>query len=168
MPPASDRSGPDQSQSPEPARLPEGIRHPSLIRLYEHWEAKRGARAMPSRTDFDPVDLSYILGHLLLMDVIGPPPWRFRYRLIGSELTQRSGRDLTGRMVDELPESEYRTSVIAWHTAVVEQRTPRRSLTRRVIDRRWQHYEILTMPLSSDGEAVDMTVTGVYYIDEQP
>jgi hypothetical protein len=149
-----------------PASLPSQIRHPRLIRLYEHWDAKRNGRPMPSRADMDPLDLPFVLGHLLLMDVTGPP-LRFRYRLIGSALTQRAGRDLTGRFVNELPEGDYRKSVIEWHTSVVEDRAPRRRLTRRVIDARWQHYEILTMPLSSDGESVDMTLTGLYYIDEQ-
>jgi hypothetical protein len=143
------------------------IRHPRLIRLYEHWDAKCKDRLMPSRADMDPLDLPIALGHLLLMDVIGPPPWRFRYRLIGSALTQRAGRDFTGRFVAEIPERDYRDSIIEWHTGVVEQRAPRCELTRRVIDRRWLHYEILTLPLSSDGEAVDMTLTGLYYIDER-
>jgi hypothetical protein len=151
----------------EPASIRTQIRHPRLIRLYEHWDARRQGRRMPARADLDPVDLPFALGHLLLMDVIGPPPWRFRYRLIGSALTQRAGRDLTGRMVEEIPEPEYRASVVAWHGAVVEARAPQRNLTRRVIDARWQHYELLTLPLSSDGETVDMTLTGLYYIDEQ-
>ena len=142
------------------------IRHPRLVRLYDHWEAKRGGRLMPSRADMDPVELPFVLGHLLLMDVIGPKPWRFRYRLVGSHLTHRAGRDLTGRFVDELSEADYRDSVLAWHGWVVENRVPRWGTTKRVIGSKWLEYELLTLPLAKKGGDVDMTLTGLYYADE--
>ena len=66
-----------------------------LIRLYQYWLQKRGARSMPSRADIDPLDMRFILGHLMLIDVRHPGP-EFRIRLQGSELTWWIGQELTG------------------------------------------------------------------------
>jgi hypothetical protein len=35
---------------------------PLLQRLYADWAARRRARSMPARRDFDPLDLKYALG----------------------------------------------------------------------------------------------------------
>jgi len=147
------------------ARLPDEIRHPNLVTLLAHWHAVRGPRTLPSRADLDPLSLPALLGNLILVDVL-PAPLRFRYRLIGSRLTERVGRDMTGRHFDEVPEPLYRERLLAWHTAVVETRAPRAGASSRRLLERWAPYELLTLPLSSDGERVDMTLTGLYYLDE--
>ncbi|MSP50637.1 MAG: PAS domain-containing protein [Alphaproteobacteria bacterium] len=143
-------------------RLPDDIRHPNLVRLYRHWESMRGSRPIPSRADFDPLALPDLLGHLILIDVLREP-LRFRYRLVGSRLTERVGRDMTGRFFDDLPEPAYRQRLLAWHGGVVEEKVPRAGMTTRRLLERWEPYEILTLPLSADGTDVDMTLTGLYY-----
>ena len=144
-------------------RLPQEIRHPNLVRLYRHWEMLKGTREMPSRAEFDPLALPDLLGNLLLIDVLRDP-LRFRYRLIGSRLTERVGRDMTGHFFDEVPEPLYRERLYAWHGGVVEARAPRAATTARRLLERWEPYEILTLPLSTDGVHVDMTLTGLYYL----
>ncbi|MHA1599845.1 MAG: PAS domain-containing protein, partial [Alphaproteobacteria bacterium] len=64
---------------------PELISNDRLRRLLEYWRGKRGRRAMPSRTDIDPLELEEHLGRLHLLDVIGPN--LFRFRLYGSTVT---------------------------------------------------------------------------------
>jgi hypothetical protein len=52
---------------------------PRLRRLYEYWLAKKGQRRFPSRRDIDPVDFPYVLGHVILFDVMrGPLCFRVR------------------------------------------------------------------------------------------
>jgi hypothetical protein len=145
-------------------RLPDDLQNPRLVRLYRHWEAIRGARAMPSRAAFDPVDVPELLGNLILVEVLRQP-LRFRYRLIGSRLTERVGRDMTGRFFDEVPEPLYRERLREWHGGTVAERAPRGGVTARRLLQRWAPYEILTLPLSEDGVEVDMTLTGLYYLD---
>lgn len=145
-------------------RLPDDIRHPNLVRLYRHWDEVRRGRAMPSRADVDPLELPELLGNLLLIDVLREP-LRFRYRLIGSKLTERVKRDMTGKYFDEVPEPLYRERLYAWHGGVVEEKVPRGGVTARRLLDRWEPYEILTLPLSTDGVQVDMTLTGLYYRD---
>src|SRR5262245_30553321 len=99
------------------------IHSPILQQLHGDWLARRDGRAFPSRKHFDPIDLKYALGKLLLIEV-SHVPLRFRYRLIGSELVERAGFDLTGRMVDDYPDPEYRAFVLQQYAAVVENRSP--------------------------------------------
>src|SRR5258707_2720250 len=80
---------------------------PLLQRLLADWQVRRRERTLPARRDFDPLDLKYILGKLLLVDV-ERQPLRFRFRLVGTELARRSGVELTGRTLDDYPSPEYR------------------------------------------------------------
>ena len=146
-------------------RLPEDLRHPNLVRLYRHWDEVRRRRAMPSRADVDPLSLPELLGNLILIDVLREP-LRFRYRLIGSHLTARVKRDMTGKFFDDVPEPLYRQRLYDWHGGCVEEKAPRAGVTARRLLDRWEPYEILTLPLSSNGADVDMTLTGLYYRED--
>jgi len=148
------------------AGQPLPISHPRLQRLYGYWSAKRGARKMPSRADIDVLDLRYVLGNIMLVDVIEGSPPRFRIRLHGSNLSGRAGYELTGKMLDELPESEFRKQVRERWTEVAATGEPRhcdRNL--HVFDRRSYHYESIVLPLSADGETVNMELVALIYRD---
>lgn len=158
---------PERESAPDRVRyttLPDDLRHPHLVRLYRHWDEVRRGRPMPSRADLDPVSLPQLLGHLLLIDVLRAP-LRFRYRLIGTRLTERIRRDMTGKFFDDIPEPVYRDRLYDWHGGVVAEKAPRGGVTARRLLDRWEPYEILTLPLSTDGVEVDMTLTGLYYRD---
>src|SRR5713226_476697 len=83
------------------------LTEPRLIRLHRYWEEKRAGRLMPSRADIDPVDLGFVLGHILLV-AVRHEPLRFHFRVHGSELAHRAGYDLTGKSLDDLPSAEFR------------------------------------------------------------
>jgi len=158
---------PERESAPDRVRytkLPDEIRHPNLVQLYRHWDGVRRGRLMPARADVDPVSMPQLLGNLLLIDVLREP-LRFRYRLIGTRLTERIKRDMTGKFFDDVPEPVYRDRLYDWHGGVVKERIPRAGITARRLLDRWEPYEILTLPLSSDGIEVDMTLTGLYYRD---
>jgi len=145
-------------------KLPADLHDPRLRRLYEYWDSRRGARKMPSRDDLDPLEMRFILGNLLLVDVL-PEPLRFRIRLHGSEMARRAGYDLTGRMLDELPDTQFGALARQSFTALVETGMPRCGIRDRVMDARVYRYEVLLLPLSRDGTAVDMLLVGLIYID---
>src|SRR6185437_16360420 len=87
------------------------IRDERLRRLYLYWMERKGAHRLPSRGDVDPLDFHYLLGNIMLLDVLGQPP-RFRMRLHGSNMVARAGYDLTGKFLDDLPIPEYRKYVV--------------------------------------------------------
>ncbi len=79
---------------------PTGLSQPVLKPVLDYWELKRARRPLPSRADIDPQDLKPYLRHLFLIEVLGGG--EFRYRLVGSEITERYGRNSTGKTVAEI------------------------------------------------------------------
>lgn len=129
-------------------------------RLYRHWLEKRGGRRMPSRQDIDPLELRDVLGDLGLLDVEpggSGEPQRFRYRLIGTNMVEFFGRDFTGEYVEESKTGEYARKLGELYRDCAAHRVPMY----------WQgvfeyqnrtHWRVrrLLLPLSTDGETVDM------------
>ena len=148
------------------AGQPLPISDPRLRRLYAYWSAKKGQRKMPSRADIDMLDLRYVMGNMMLVDVIDGSPLRFRIRLHGSHLSQRAGYELTGKMLDELPETDFRKEVRERWTEVATTGEPLHcDKNFQVFDGRPYHYESIVLSLSADGETVNMELAGPIYRD---
>lgn len=148
------------------AALPAQIRDPRLGRLYEYWLTRRGARRYPARCDLDPVDLRYLLGHLMLLDVLREP-LRFRFRLHGSEITSRVGYDLTGKFLDELPDPAYRDYAIARCEGLVATGEPLAIRRGRTLDGQPWAYEALWLPFSETGTEISMLLCAMMYEERQ-
>lgn len=73
------------------------VSHPKLRGLLDLWEATRGSRQAPPRSDFSHEDLQPWFGHLMLLDCLQGND--YRYRLYGTALTRLFGFDLTGQLV---------------------------------------------------------------------
>jgi hypothetical protein len=144
------------------ATLMREIAEPRLQKLYAYWSAARGDRRLPARRDIDPVDLSYALGHIMLVDVLRDP-LRFRVRLHGTEMAMRADYDLTGKLLDELPLSDFRDYVIERCRQLVESGQPLRVQQERSIGGRLHGYEAVWLPLSEDGTTVNMLMCGLIY-----
>jgi hypothetical protein len=126
-----------------------------LPRLLDYWEGKRAGRPMPSWAGMDPLDFSYMLGRVSLVEVHPGPPRRFRYRVVATTLALQLGYEMTGRFTDEIPEPQVRAYVEAQYGQLVDARVPLVDGGERMLDgRRWNH-QCLYLPLSSDGETVD-------------
>ncbi len=137
---------------------------PVLRRLYRYWDGKRGERGFPARRDIDPVEFSYALGQVMLLDVLYAPQ-RFRFRVHGTILSLRAGYEMTGRMADDLPGPENRAHLIQRCGHVVATKLPIAIRGDRVIDGRRRRYEALWMPLGPDVETIDMIFGGMVYLD---
>ena len=138
--------------------------------LFAYWDGKRGSRAMPRRSDIDPVEMRQWLGNLLLIDVT--VEGKFVYRLYGTRFVDNFGRDMTGRSVDDLP-PEQQGRVRGDYEAVCATRLPRARLytasfevpQRRPLQRAEPQvvtWERLVMPLSDGAERVDMLLVAAY------
>ena len=71
-----------------------------IAELAAYWESKRHNRFAPKRADIDPTEIRQHVGRLFMVDVL--PDGDYRYRLLGSELVQRMGRDSTGKRFSKL------------------------------------------------------------------
>lgn len=139
--------------------------HPNLQRLYDYWTLKCGIRKMPSRDDIDPLDITYIFGNVTLVDVIEGEAPRFRIRLLGTNLAQRAGYELTGKILDELPATEFRTLVEQRWNEVAGSGVALKCGRDAVFDERSYRYKSVILPLSPDGEAVNMLMVALIYDD---
>ncbi|HXC54654.1 MAG TPA: PAS domain-containing protein [Rhizomicrobium sp.] len=131
--------------------------HPSCAFLRAYWEQKRGGRAMPSRADISPAQLKDHLGWVMILDVL-PGGRDFRYRLIGTLVTQYFFADSTGRTVMEAfaPNGE----AVAKSVNGVFRKVARDKIVMRTAGQaNWlseglEEFEAIYLPLSDDGESV--------------
>jgi hypothetical protein len=135
------------------------IRHPDLRRLYDYWDSRRKGRRYPARADIDPVEFSFALGNVTLVDVLYDP-LRFRFRLMGTLMAQRAGSDLTGRMVDELPVPAYRDLLLEAYRTTIRTGEPNTMLHEQTVLGKVYQFEVLRLPQAEDGETSNMLLLG--------
>jgi hypothetical protein len=149
---------PVEIQQPDTA----DIRDARLRRLYEYWVEKKGQRRFPSRRDIDPIDFAYVLGHVILIDVLRDP-LRFRVRVHGTEMVAKAGYDLTGKFLDDHPITEYRRYVMERCEGLVRDGEPLLVRHDRTLDGKPRRYEALWLPLSDDGQQVTRLLAALIY-----
>lgn len=138
-----------------------------LQRMHAYWESKRGGNAMPARADIDPVDFSWALGNVCLLDV-ETAPLRFRYRLAGTRLTRLYEVDLTGRDVDEIRPIEFRNLVRSHLQEVVETATPNLYCLSITNNGGPQTYMRLALPLRGPNGEVAMILMIIDFVGPTP
>lgn len=135
-----------------------------LVRLLAYWRNRYSDGRLPARKDIDPLDIPFVLGNLLLVEVIGDPP-RFRYRLAGSTLTERFGFDPTGQFVDDHPDPTFRAIALEVYGEIAAHPRPFVARRNAVMDNRLRHYETLVLPLAADHVHTDMFVVCTWFLD---
>ncbi len=125
---------------------------------YAIWRNARAGNTLPSRSDFDPLNLpSRLLPHILLVDVVEAETVRLRWRLVGTYITERVGRDMTGRYWDEIYDIDVLNEISKAPLWVLENRRPIRAMGAAPMeDKNFLISENLFAPLSSDGENINM------------
>lgn len=138
------------------------IQDARLRRLYEYWRDKKGSRRFPARRDIDPLDFAYVLGHVMLLDVLSDP-LRFRVRVHGTDMVMRAGYDLTGKLVSDMPTTDYRRYVHERCEGLVSTGEPLALRHTRTLKGRTRGYEALWLPFSDDGRQVTMLLCALIY-----
>jgi hypothetical protein len=111
---------------------------------------------MPARGDLDPVDLKPMLPMLILIDVVQDAR-RYAYRLVGTREVEMRGSDPTGKAVEEAYYGETPGETTWYLDRVVRTRQPVLYRgTYRPLSTRTQREDVLFLPLSQDGETVNM------------
>ena len=81
---------------------PEQIEEPKLAFLLEHWQALAAARGgIPERRDVDILELVPAIGNLMMLEV-ERAGFDAIYRVYGTGVADRAGRDWTGYRVSEM------------------------------------------------------------------
>lgn len=124
--------------------------------LYQYWDSRRGPRPMPRRADIDPLEMRDWLSRIALIDVKDGGE-AFRYRLVGTALTELRGSDPTGLEVESAWPAEDAEVVLAAYRQVAAQKGPVFCHPARQIRRDQDPaVGVMLLPLSNDGDNVDV------------
>ena len=149
--------------NPADAEYQARIVDPQIRRFVAYWRDKRGGASYPPRAVLDPLDFRYVLGDVVIIDANRPRAvggaWQFRYRLIGENVVDRDGYNLTNKTLEDLPEPEYRERIRTTWTEVCQTGAPAHHLREAVLDGRLRRYEVVVLPLASNGEDIDMLIS---------
>ena len=138
-----------------------------LRRIAQYWLNKATVEHLPGRTDIRPEELRQDLPYLYLVDVMRDP-LGFRFRLVGTKVSQWTGRDFTGVKVEAVEYGPEWARIFADYKQVLDTRMPHRAeLTAPWIDREFWYYERLLAALASDGRTIDMLL-GALHVVEKP
>lgn len=122
--------------------------------LHRYWNAKRGARRMPTRGDIDPGEIKHLLPYVLIVDLEGEAP-RVRFRLLGTKIVAASGRDFTGRYLDEFVPNDVDKLWQTYYRIARDERVPVLGDAAVPADDGGRYtYEFAIFPLGPDGEHV--------------
>ncbi|MBN9571278.1 MAG: PAS domain-containing protein [Alphaproteobacteria bacterium] len=145
---------------------PAHLANPTLAVLLDYWNAKRGARPMPARKDIRPNELKEHLGWVNLVDVL-PGGQDFRYRLIGTLVTEYFLAESTGQTVSQAFArwgSAVQSTVLQLFSATARNRKViHASGAPNTLARGFEAYESLFFPLSDDGETVNVIMNAFVF-----
>jgi len=132
---------------------------PGTLAVYRYWDAKRGNRRMPARRDIDPVEMKPWLSNMQLVDVHHNPR-RLIYRLVGELDVNFRGYNPTGRSVEECSIGQSLADTLANYDIVITEKRPLYDWADYVSASGYlRSQEGLLLPLSDDGETVNMVMT---------
>jgi hypothetical protein len=157
----SARAGLDQIVDPDWL----STRSDDLRAVYAYWKSKAGNRRMPARADIDPIDLVPYLPSIMLVDVHAPSQGepalaRYVYRLVGTREVEMRGSDPTGKPVATHCYGGMRDLALQNYDTVIRTRAPVLDCNEDDIQihDRYEDLDCIFLPLSSDGERVDMVL----------
>jgi hypothetical protein len=134
-----------------------------LRRLYDYWNATRGARAAPMRRDINPVEIPDLLGFVNIYEVQAEPR-DFKVRLNGSEVAEMLGREITGKYCSTVISGPDAARCKTAFDICVDRCSPAIVETSMAFcDKPYMAQTMIVLPLSSDGERVDMIITAHSY-----
>src|SRR3954468_9351144 len=135
--------------------------HPQLVQLYDYWDRKRAGRRWPTRDDIDPLDMRFALGNIDLVEITYDP-LVFFFRVSGSNIDRDEGFNMQGKTLDEYPLPQHREAVRKTYMRVLAKGEPDYEELERLDEGKLVRYGRLILPLSEQGDRVDMFLMGRY------
>ncbi|HWU27272.1 MAG TPA: PAS domain-containing protein [Rhizomicrobium sp.] len=145
---------------------PQNLQHPVLAFLKRYWDLKRGPRIMPSRADIRPSEMKEHLGWIVMLDAL-PDFSDFRYRTIGTRVTQYFLSDSTGKTITEAFQS-YGPAAVDCFLWTHRQAAQARVGVRVFGDASWLgrsflDFDALVLPLSDDGNVANKILSAFIF-----
>jgi hypothetical protein len=128
--------------------------------LHAYWLSKHVGGRPPARADLDPIiEIPRLVKNLMLLDVKDG----FTFRLVGSEVVQRHGIDMTGRRAGS--GGQNTKAYIEWRAAVdyVTSMVKPRLLVSRIGTAEIAQNVMLLLPLTDQEGRIEMLLIGSFY-----
>ncbi|MEQ8585794.1 MAG: PAS domain-containing protein [Thalassobaculaceae bacterium] len=170
----------------------EAVRHPDHRMLLDFWYASKPADGLPARDGFDPATFRSMLPRIAVIEpcrvrdgrgtpapqegdagdaaanAAGPTENSFRYRLAGTEIVERAGRDPTGKTFDELYTGVYLETAKRTYEDIVVSRQPH--FSQRVFPigdgASALRYDRLILPFAKDGRTIDSFLLCIVVVEQ--
>jgi len=136
-----------------------------LLQLYEYWRSLGpGDGMLPGRQHFDPLHIPALLPWVWMLDV-HRAPLRFKFRLVGTEHARVSGRDVTGRWMDEVHQDATQLETYPQLVAVAERAEIGYRCGPPLFREQGEFAEMerLLLPMARGGREVDMLLAITIY-----
>jgi hypothetical protein len=153
----------DSADNPTEAVFTAELHDPDLRALYGYWDGLRRGRLMPRRSDIDPIEIPTLLPHTFMYNVL--PDGSFTIRLTGEEIRRLSDRNAPGQPAGSTMTPRGAAMIVKILALVAEERRPKFRAGRAYWqpDRLYSRFEACFLPLSSDGESVNVILGGLKF-----
>lgn len=145
------------------------FQRPELRNLAALWDETRAGRIAPDRADFSPFVLRPYLPRVLIYEIVDDRGTRrFRIRLYGTLVSQYSGRDPTGKFVDEIMSEEAYIDFNRGLSWAADNAKPLRAVgSYYFVDRSFVQFESITLPLTLGQRGVIGQLLNITYYDDE-
>lgn len=145
------------------------LTHPEHRALFDHWVENRSGEEVPLRGSFDPLAFHRSMPRMAIIERSGgmDAP-TFSYRLAGTEIVRRAGRDPTGKSFAELYEGSYLETANQTYLEITKNGQPH--FSQRVYPigdgSSSMRYDRLILPYSSNGSSIDQFVLLIVIVEQ--
>ncbi len=102
-----------------------GLPDQRLRRLADYWSVRCRDSRVPARANIDPLDFPDLLANIMLIErVMEAGEDRYRFRLAGTDIARFTGRELTGRFLDDVVPADYHAYVRQMNRVALTRRRP--------------------------------------------
>jgi hypothetical protein len=135
---------------------------PEQRHLFDYWVKSAGERAMPCRSDINPIHIPRLLAGISLVEVGSHQ--RCRIRLAGTRLREIYDREITGLFIDDLDFGDKRDYWMAAYNRTIQEGKPTQGVVRgpRLHKEHLVQYW-LKLPLAADTGEVGMLLCYDHY-----
>jgi len=156
---------PDAREPTSEASFIDAPRNSRISALLAYWNRVRGERKMPARADIDPAAIPRLLPHVFMYSV--GSHGGYTIRLVGEDVVSFVGRNATGAPAGAIMPPRSAGVIVQILDAVTNERVPkfRAGKAHWLAAKSYRNYEACFLPLSADGESVDIVLGGVVFPD---
>jgi hypothetical protein len=140
------------------------IKSKFVLDFFDLWSARCSEDHIPARNSFDFECLQPWLGNIQIMEVVAGGQ-DFLHKLIGTNIVDMIGRDLSGKLVSECDYEIGANQMLERYRFTMSMRKPvfRRGKVLWKEDRSWLNFEMVTAPLSNGGTNVDQLISILWF-----